>query len=52
MVSHNKRQEIDDITEIMADADYLDDLVFLANTPAQAKSLPHNLEQASGSIGL
>ena len=35
----------------MADADYADDLVFLANTPAQAESLMYNLEQAVGGIG-
>ena len=31
----------------MKDADYADDLVLLANTPAQAESLLHSLEQAA-----
>ena len=35
----------------MTDADNVDNLVLLANTPAQAKSLLHNLEQAAGGIG-
>ena len=35
----------------MTDADYADDLAPLANTPAQAKSLQHSLEQAAGGIG-
>ena len=30
----------------MTDVDYADDLVFLANTPAQAKFLLHSLKQA------
>ena len=34
------------------DTDYTDDIVLLANTPAQAESLLHSLEQAAGSIGL
>ena len=32
--------------------DYPDNLVVLANTPAQAESLLHSLEQAAGDIGL
>ena len=36
----------------MTSANYTDDLVLLANTPDQAESLLHNLEQAAGSIGL
>ena len=36
----------------MWDADDADDLVLLANTPAQAKSLLHGQEQAAGDIGL
>ena len=32
--------------ETMTDADYADYLLLLANTSAQAKSLPHSLEQA------
>ena len=34
------------------DADYADDIVFLANTLAQSKSLLHSLEQAAGDTGL
>ena len=33
-------------------ADYTDDIVLLASTPAQAKSLLHSLEQAAAGIGL
>ena len=36
----------------ITDADYADDIVFLGNTPAQAKSLLLSLEQVAGSIGL
>ena len=31
--------------------DYADNIVLLANTPTQAESLLHSLEQAAGSIG-
>ena len=31
---------------------YADDIALLANTPTQAKTLVHNLEQAAGEIGL
>ena len=34
------------------DADYPDDITVLANTPTQAESLLHSLEQAAGGIGL
>ena len=34
------------------DADQANDIAFLANTPAQAKTLLHGLEQAAGGIGL
>ena len=34
------------------DVDYAHDIVLLANTSAQAKSLLHTLEQAAGGIGL
>ena len=34
------------------DANYADDIALLANTPTQAESLLHNLNQASGRIGL
>ena len=36
----------------MADTDYTNDLVLLANTPVQAKSLLHSMEQAAEGIGL
>ena len=36
----------------MTDANYAYDLALLANTPAQARSLPHSLVQESGSIDL
>ena len=34
--------------ETMTDAGYADDLVLLANKPAQAESLQHSLEQVAG----
>ncbi len=37
--------------ETTTDADYTNDLALLANTPSQAKSQLHNLEQAAGVIG-
>ena len=33
---------------MLIDADYIDDLVLLTNTPAHAESLLHNLEQTAG----
>ena len=36
----------------MADADYADYLALLSNTPAQAESLLHSVEQVAGGIGL
>ena len=36
--------------ETITEADYADVLAFLANTPAQAESLLHSLEQPAGSI--
>ena len=36
----------------MTDADYADDVAVLANIPAQAKSLLHNLKQSARGIGL
>ena len=36
----------------ITDANNADDIVLLANTPTQAKSLLHSLEQATGGIGL
>ena len=37
-------------TQIITDADYTDDIPLLANTPAQAETLLHGLEQAAASI--
>ena len=34
------------------DTDYTNDLALLTNTPVQAESLLHSLEQAAGGIGL
>ena len=34
------------------DADYVDNLALLANTPTQAKTLFHSLEQLASSNGL
>ena len=39
-------------TQTIKDTDYADDIALLVNTPAQAKSLLHSLEQAAGGIGL
>ena len=36
----------------ITDADYLDDITLLANTPNQAETLLHSLEQAAAGIGL
>ena len=36
----------------IADADYADDIVILANTPNQAETLLHSLERAAAGIGL
>ena len=38
--------------EMIMDADYADNIACLANTPTQAESLPHSLEQATGGIDL
>ena len=35
----------------MTDADYVDDIALLADTPVQAESLLHSLEQVAGGIG-
>ena len=40
------------LTETIIDADYIDDLALLANTPMQAESLLHSLEQEAQGIGL
>ena len=39
-------------TKTITDADYADDLVILANAPAQTETLLHSLEQAAAGIGL
>ena len=39
-------------TETIMDADYPDDIVLLANTTTQARSLLHSIELAAGGIGL
>ena len=36
----------------ITDEDYADDIVLLANTPAQAETLLHSLERAAAGIGL
>ena len=36
----------------ITDADYVDDIALLANSPAQAKFLLHSLERAAGGIAL
>ena len=38
--------------QTITDANYADDIVLLASTPAQAESLLHSLEWAAGGIGL
>ena len=38
--------------QTIADADYADDIAFLANSPAQAETLLHTLERAAAGIGL
>ena len=39
-------------THTITDADYADDIAFLANTPAQAETLLHSLERATVGMGL
>ena len=39
-------------TETITDADYADDIAILANTPNQAETLPHSLEQVAAGIAL
>ena len=38
--------------QTIIDMDYADDIALLANTPAQAETLLHSLEQAAADIGL
>ena len=37
--------------QTITDADYVDGIALLANTPAQAETLQHSLELAAGGIG-
>ena len=53
MALHQKRQGADDtLLETITDADYADNIALLANTPTQAESFLHSLEQAAGGISL
>ena len=38
--------------QTITDVDYADDIAFLANSLAQAESLPHSMERKAGDIGL
>ena len=38
--------------QTITDTNYTDDIVLLANAPAQAKTLLHGLEQAAAGVGL
>ena len=38
--------------QTITDADYADNMALLVNTPTQAETLLHSLEQAAGGIGL
>ena len=40
------------LAETITDADDADDIALFANTPTQAESQLHSLEQATGGIGL
>ena len=40
------------LAQTITDADYTDDIALLVNTPAQAESLLHSLEQAAAGTGL
>ena len=48
--THTKK-EVDNILQKLKDADYVDDLALLANTPTQAESLLCCLEPAAEGIG-
>ena len=48
MVLHSKMQEADDTPiQTIMDACYADEIALLANTPTQAKSLQHSLDQVT-----
>ena len=40
------------LAQAITDADIADDIALLANTPVQAETLLHSLEQAAASVGL
>ena len=53
MVSSWQRKEAEDTpTQRIMDADYADDIALLANTPTQAETLLHSLEQVAAGISL
>ena len=47
-----KTRSIKHPAETMTDANNIDEVVLLANTPVQAESQLHSMEQAAGDIGL
>ena len=53
MVSHTQKKAKSKLypAETMTDSDYADDLVLLANRPAQAEFLQHSPEQAARNTG-
>ena len=48
--SHEKAKNRQDSAETLTDTEYIDDLSFLANTPAQAEFLLHRLEKTARGI--
>ena len=52
MALHKKTSSKRYLAQIITGADYADDIALIANTPTQAESLLHSLEQTAGSIGL
>ena len=40
------------LTQTITDTDYTDDIVLMANTPAQSESLLHSLKKAVGDVSL
>ena len=51
MVSHTKKKQKENDMSIITDANHADDLLLLANTPAQAESLLYSLEQVARGKG-
>ena len=47
-----KKEAVGTTAKTITDADYADDIVLLANPPAQAETLLHSLERAAAGIGL